>query len=822
MKRFLLVFFLLLLLLGVLGTVGGAGLIFWVSRDLPSYTQISDYRPPQATTVYARDGSILGYFYDEKRFLAHLSEMPPMLPKAFLAAEDASFYEHNGINPKAIVRAFIQNLISGSITGGGSTITQQLVKRLLLSSERSYIRKLKEAILAYRLERYLSKDDILNIYLNQIFFGHSAYGVEAAARTYFGKHVGELNLAECAVLAALPQAPSNTNPFTNPQATRDRQRYVLRRMVVEEFITQEEHDAALAFPMIYRSMPDPSWKLGAWYLEEVRRTLISFFQEQNILDLDLRMERFGRDALYNSGLHIHTSMEPAHQRAAELALRQGLLDTSKRHGWIGPLDHLRPDEFENFLEKNIFVPQDLDNAGWTKALVTKVDPKGAEVRLGSLKGFIDARWTTWCRKPNPDLAPEEPGQVRAPNQFLNVGDVVWVSAVGANGELNPVGAPVSSGPNGIPAYDSRKVTFNTPIQLCLEQYPAVNGALVSEEVGSGDIVALVGGYEYSVHDQYNRATQAIRQPGSAFKPVVYSAALDNGFTAASIIDDSPFISERSLEENSTLWRPANYSGVFYGPTLLRTALVRSRNVCTIKVAQRLGTSVIVERAHSLGIEGNIQQDLSISLGSHAITPLTLNEVYTAFAGGGERSRPRLIQRITDIWGQNIVNFMPEKIYAVSPHNAFLIASILKDITVDGTARRARFLSRIFSGKTGTTNEERDAWFVGFSPSLVTTVYTGYDTPKPMGKFETGSRVAVPIFASYRQEVEKFYPEEDFPIPPGIRILNIDAQNGFLSGPLSENTYNLPFITGTEPTIVSGAPRQRGDDDTRGAEEIFQQ
>ncbi len=819
MKRFLFISLIVILCLGVLGAISGAGLVFWASRDLPSYTQVSDYRPLQVTTVYAKDGSVIGYFYDEKRFLVNLAEMPPLLPKAFLAAEDASFYEHDGINPKAIIRAFVKNLRAGQTVEGGSTITQQLVKRLLLTSERSYMRKLKEAILAYRLERYLSKDDILNMYLNQIFFGHSSYGVEAAARTYFGKHVGELTLAECAVLAALPQAPSRTNPYADPQATKERQRYVLRRMLAEEFITPEQHDEAVNAPLVYRSMPDPSWKLGAWYLEEVRRSLISFLQEQNVLDLDLPLERYGRDALYNSGLHIYTSMDPVHQKAAEIALRKGLLETSKRHGCLGPIEKIPADKFDEFLEKNVFVPQDLDNAGWVKALVTKVNAKEAQVRMGSFTGIISADKMAWCRVPNTALDAAEPGQTLTPNQALNVGDIVWVSAVGAKGEANPVGFPAS---DEIPAYNSDAVTFGKPIMLSLEHYPAVSGAIISQEVDAGNVLALAGGYEYSVNDQYNRATQASRQPGSAFKPVVYSAALDNGFTAASLIEDAPFISDRGTDDNLSQWRPSNFDGVFYGPIMLRTALAKSRNLCTIRLAHTLGVQPIIDRAKALGIEGQIPQDLSISLGSYALTPMTLNEVYTAFAGNGQRVRPRMIQRITDSWGHNIVTFAPEKIDAVSPQNAYVMASMLKEVITGGTAHRAKHLTRTLAGKTGTTNEERDAWFVGFSPFLVTTVYAGYDTPKPMGKNETGSRVAVPIFASYRQEVELLYPEADFTMPPGVRMLSIDADNGYLAGLTSERVVEVPFITGTEPTAVSGAPRKRGDDDVRGAEELFQQ
>jgi penicillin-binding protein 1A len=364
------------------------------------------------------------------------------------------------------------------------------------------------------------------------------------------------------------------------------------------------------------------------------------------------------------------------------------------------------------------------------------------------------------------------------------------------------------------------VDFDTPIALSLEQIPALSGAIVSQKITNGDLLALVGGYQFGHNDQFNRATQARRQPGSAFKSVVYSAALDNGFTAASMIDDGPFVGDHSTNQDT--WRPSNFDGVFYGPILLNTALARSRNLCTIRVAQRLGPQIIIDRAYALGIGGNIPQNLTISLGSHSITPLTLNEAYTAFASNGQRVRPRMVQRIDDSWGRTIVTFAPEKIDAISPQNAFVMASMLKNAITSGTGHRARHLTRPIGGKTGTTNEARDAWFVGFSPFLVTTVYVGHDTPRPMGRNETGSRVAVPIFARYMQEVELLYPDTDFTIPPGVHIVSVDANNGQLAGLMSERVYQLPFIAGTEPTIISGAPRRRGDDDVRSAEEIFQQ
>jgi penicillin-binding protein 1A len=526
-------------------------------------------------------------------------------------------------------------------------------------------------------------------------------------------------------------------------------------------------------------------------------------------------------------------MDTVHQTAAVTALRQGLLDTSKRHGWKGLIENIPPDEINSYIEKHPFRPQELDNAGWVKAIVTEVNAKEAQVRLGDYKGVISARMTEWCRVPNTNRASEDAGQIRKPDKVLAVGDIVWVSAVGAQGTSNPLGAPAGIRlsdvyPNSATAapiitpYDSSKITLETPIALCLEQMPEVDGALISQETKDGDIVALVGGYTPPPGNHFNRATRAKRQPGSSFKPVVYSAALDHGFTAASMIKDAPVVGELGTNDPNALWRPSNFDGIFYGPILLRTALVKSRNLCTIRLAQQIGIPTIVDRALLMGVDSGIPSDPSISLGSYAVTPVTMTEVYTSFASGGQRVRPRLVQRIADSWGQTVVNFVPEKIPSISPQNAYIIDSMLKDVIRHGTGYRAKSLTHIIGGKTGTTNEERDAWFIGFSPFLVSTVYVGYDENKPMGKFETGSRVAVPIFTQYRQEIEDLYPNQDFTMPPGLKTVDVDEASGFLAGKDSAKIVSLTFLNGSEPKITAGEPIKRGDDDLGSAINLFKQ
>lgn len=802
----------LLLTLGIVGALGiaaaaglAAMLVVWASHDLPSFTRIADYRPPLVTTVYARDGSVMGYFYREKRFLAPLDKMSPRVPQAFLAAEDDGFYRHEGIDPIAIFRAFLKNMQAGSIKQGGSTITQQIVKRLLLTSEKSYERKIKEAILAYRLEKYLSKDEILTIYLNQIYLGGGAYGVEAAARTYFGKHINELSLAEAAVIGGLPQAPSKYNPFRDPDATRQRQMYVLHRMLELGWINRAEYDEAVAQPLVYRSMDDSGWREGAWYLEEVRRQLIDFFSEANVKRLGLKVDRYGEDAIYELGLHVRTSMEPVHQAAAEKALRTGLDDASHRHGWRGPLQRLKPAEYDAFLKHENFTPAALADGAWARALVTKVVPQGAEVRLGAYRGFIDVKTMAWCRTPDVRYAPEHVAAVKDARKVLEVGDVVWVSALGADGKAA--------------SYNPSLVSQAGVIQLSLEQYPDVQGAVVSIEPDSGDVLALVGGYSFS-DSQFNRAVQARRQPGSSFKPIVYSAAMDHGFTAGSVVLDAPFVYLN--EYTDKIWRPENFEGVFYGPTLLRTALAKSRNLCTIRVAQKIGIPAVIERATALGLEGPFPNELSVSLGAVAVSPINMAEAYTAFAAEGRVAKRRFIHSIQDAWGETLFESKPDVREVLSPQNAFIMATLMKEVVQDGTATRAKALGRPLAGKTGTTNDERDAWFIGYTPHLVTAVYVGFDQVAPMGKFETGGRAALPIFVDYRKVVEPSYPPDDFPMPPGIVMVRVDGKTGQIAGPGSETSYLLPFQLGTQPTSTAGDPVHRGDDDTKSAEDLLKQ
>ena len=797
MKRIVIFLLVSATTLGILGGLAVFGVYVWASRDLPSITKVQDYRPAQVTTVYARDGSVMGYFFREKRFLVNLDNMSPYLAKAFIAAEDGRFYHHEGVDIYAIARAFLANLREGGVSQGGSTITQQLVKQLLVGNERSYVRKIREAILAYDLEKYLTKDQILYIYLNHIYLGNSSYGVEAAARTYFAKHVNELTLAECAVLACLPKAPSANNPFTKPQTTRDRQLWVLGRMLIEGFITKEEHDAAVAQPLEYKTMADPSWTVGSWYLEEVRRQLIAFFAEDNVRRLGIAIDMYGEQAVYDGGLHVHTAMDPLHQRAAEYALRAGLNEADHRRGWRGPVEQIPAAEYDAFLKKHKFTPQALDNAGWTKALVVKVTKDGADVRLGDYKGYIHVRTMSWCRTPNPRVAAASAAAIREATRVLAPGDVVWVSAIGARGMANPVSFPADpdNKKNPAPAYDPYAVTKEAVIQLSLEQMPDLQGAVASIEVDSGDLVAIAGGYAFSPESQFNRATQARRQPGSSFKPIVYSAAVDQGFTPGTIVYDTPF----ALPDRYTrrVWTPGNADGKFLGPLPVSRALAASRNVCTVRVAQQVGMELVIQRAHDLGISGDIPAVLAVSLGSYEATPQTMAEAYTAFANQGKRIKPRIITTINNSWDETLVSFEPDVQEAISPQNAFIMDYLLKGVITGGTGSAARVLGRPMAGKTGTSNDERDAWFIGFTPHLVTSVYVGYDNNIPMGRSEYGGKAALPIFIKYRRVADPLYAPDDFATPPGISwSRGGTSEDGTASG-------GFPYITAIPPRSDGG-------------------
>lgn len=742
-----------LFLFGIfLAVAGGAGLYLWAEQDLPGFTKLSDYSPPLATTVRARDGQILGYFYREKRFLIPLSMMSPITVKAFLAAEDSGFYQHEGVDLLGIVRAAVKNLIAGGIVQGGSTITQQVIKSMLLTPERSYERKLKEVILAYRLERYLSKDEILTIYLNQIFLGAKAYGVEAAAREYFGIPASDLSTAQAALLAGLPKAPSLYSPYRNPERARERQLYVLDRLREQRWITTEEYRQAVEEPLLYTAMEDPSWKIGPYYLEEVRRQLI---------------ERYSEEEVYAGGLQVRTNVDMEHQIRADEALRSGLRATAKRHGWQGPIKHLDPGTEDEFLHDQV-VPAGIKAGEWVQVVVQQVDKGSAQVRFGSHTGTIAVGTMAWARTPNPKRAPEEVAKIADARTVLKPGDVVWASVLEQGG--------------------------SAPWKLALEQEPKVEGALVSMNPQTGEVLALCGGYDF-FRSQFNRATQALRQPGSAFKPIVYSAALDNGFTAASTVLDAPIVVD---DGSGKLWKPGNFEGIFYGPTLLRTALVKSRNLVTIRIAQRIGITTVIERAKALGLNGLLEPNLSLSLGSGQFTPLNMCQAYTAFANEGTMVVPRLIESVTSPWGEQLFTAQPETSAAISPENAYIVSTLLQQVVQDGTAARAKALGRPVAGKTGTTNDEQDAWFIGFSPYLLTGVWVGYDQVQPMGRFETGSRAALPIWIAYRSEVEDQYPEQNFKAPASIIMARVDARTGALSSS-TQGSYVLPFMPGTEPT-----------------------
>ena len=769
-KRIFRWFFWLIFLSALIGAAGIAGIFFYLAEGLPRISSLADYRPPVVTTVYSDDERKIAEFYRERRIVLPLPEVPKMLIEAFIAAEDSRFYQHKGVDILSIIRAFFKNLEAGSIVQGGSTITQQVTKSFLLTPERSYTRKIKEAILAYRIEKTFSKQEVLYLYLNQIYLGHGAYGVAAAAENYFGKSVKDMNLAECAMLAGLPQAPSRYSPFRHPERAKQRQIYALNRMVEEGYITKVQATEAIDTPLDVKPRRN-------WYIEKV-----PIYTEHVRREIE-RM--FGKDTLYEEGLKIYTAVNIEMQKAARAEIDIGLRDLDKRQGYRGPLKHLSPEEIEE-VAQNLQTGEEpplLDIGRIVTGIVIDVNDTTdtVTVRLGPVLGSLKLADMRWARKPNPDVAWYE-ARVRHPGQVLSVGDVIDVRIKG-------------------------KPEKSDMVDLSLEQAPEVQAALLCIESATGQVKVMVGGRDFK-ESKFNRAIQSRRQPGSAFKPVIYSAALDKGFTPASVIIDSPIVFLDTQRDHT--WKPRNYGRKFYGPTLLREALAKSRNVVTVKVLQAIGIDYTIDYARKLGISSHISNNLSIALGSSGLSLLELVAAYSVFANQGYLISPVFITRIVDRSGKVIYEANPERKKVIEESTAYIMTSLLQSVVQNGTGRRVRALKRPVAGKTGTTNDLFDAWFVGFTPEYVTGTWVGLDDEGPLGKGETGSRAASPIWLGFMKKILEDKPVKVFQVPEGVVFSKIDAETGLLPVPETRKTLFECFKEGTVPTRYTKRPQKEAD------------
>jgi len=753
------------LVVTLLGALGGVGVYYFLSEDLPTISTLTDYHPPVITTVYADDNQKIAEFYNERRIVVPLSEIPKMLVEAFVAAEDARFYKHRGIDLLSIVRAFLKNLEAGTIVQGGSTITQQVTKSFFLTPEKSYTRKLKEAILAYRIDKVFNKEEILYLYLNQIYLGHGAYGVEAASENYFGKSAKNLNMAECAILAGLPQAPSRYSPFRYPERAKQRQIYVLNRMVEEGYITNIQATEAINTELDIK--PRRNWYIEAvpFYTEYVRQYI---------------EKKYGADMLLNEGLKVYTAVNIEMQKIARAEIRKGLLQLDKRQGYRGPLRHLQPEEIESFA-KELAVEQlsnPLQIGHTVKGIVIKVDDKkkSVTVRLGKQLGVIDIKAMDWARKPDPEVAYRKE-MIKRPGKALRTGDVILVSL-----KEKPEDADLW--------------------HLALEQEPKVQGALLCIEAGTGHVKTMIGGLNFK-ESQFNRAIQSRRQPGSAFKPIVYAAALDMGYTPATTIIDSPIVFQD--EEQDFKWKPKNYGKKFYGPTLMRQALAKSRNVVTIKILQDIGIDYVIDYARKLGITSNMNRDLSIALGSSGVSLLELVNAYSVFNNKGYFVEPFFVTKVVDRDGNVLEEFIPGKEKVIEKNTAFIMTNLLEGVVQSGTGWRAKALKRPTAGKTGTTNDLFDAWFVGYTSRYTTGVWVGFDEEASLGQHETGSRAASPIWVEFMKQVLADKPVRIFQVPESVVFSKIDAKTGLLPIPESEKTIFECFKEGTVPTEYTPKP-----------------
>ena len=769
--------FILTVIVGFIGCGAIASVFFYLSRDLPKINSLEDYRPATVTNVFSDDGRKIGEFYKERRIVIPLDQMPQNLINAFMAAEDSRFMEHPGIDIQSIIRASIKNFKAGTIVQGGSTITQQVTKSFLLTPERTYKRKLKEALLAYRIEKKFTKQEILYLYLNQIYLGHGAYGVEAASENYFGKHAKDLTLAECAMLAGLPQAPSRYSPFRYPDRAKQRQIYTLNRMKEEGMISNLQVTEAIDTKLDIK--PRKNWFIERvpCYTEHVRRYV---------------EKKYGADMLYTQGLNIHTAVNIELQKMARTAVKKGLADLDKRTGYRGPTKNISALQVESFCRE---VADELDGnllekGGIYNGVVLAVDDenKVTRVRVGDFHGLIRLATMTWARTPDPKVAYYQT-KVRTPSQVLKTGDVIQVQVV-------------------------NEIMEDNEFEFSLYQEPVAQAALLSIEAETGQVKTMIGGRDFR-DSQFNRAYQSRRQPGSAFKPILYAAALDKGYTAASVIIDSPVVFEDT--ERDFVWKPQNYKEKFYGPTLFREALTKSRNVVTIKILQDIGIDYVIDYARRLGITSEINRDLSIALGSSGVSLLELVNAYSVFSNLGYRIEPVFITKIYDRDNKLLESSKLVRKKVIDMSTAYIMTSMLESVVKHGTGHRVRALKRPVAGKTGTTNNLFDAWFLGYTPRYTTGVWVGLDQEAPLGKGETGSRAASPIWLDYMQQALEGKPVRTFNVPEGIVFAKIDAKTGLLPIAESEKTIFECFKEGTIPTEHTPKPNA-----VQGTEDLFKQ
>jgi penicillin-binding protein 1A len=749
----------------------GIGLWYVWSSNLPYIGSLKDYNPPIITEIFDDNGQVIARFSDERRILVPLQEISYHTIKGFIAAEDDRFFQHRGIDFVSIIRAFFKNIKARKIEQGGSTITQQVTKSLLLKNPaRTYKRKVREALLSLQIEREFSKEQILYLYLNQIYLGHGQYGVEAASRRYFGKKASELNIAESALLAGLARAPSKDSPIKHVDRARARQKYVLERMREEGFITDKEYDEALTTPLHIEPDKDEALEKAAHFLEHIRRIV---------------ERKYGRHLLYKGGLKIYTTVNLEMQAAAKDAVIRGVQEFDKREGFRGPMGTIYPGDETLFIEqmRKLLHDNPLTEGSITQGMVVQVDSKRKEtlVRIGDELGLLPLSGMKWARRPDVEK-PYYEEELEDPAEVLAPGDTILVKVV----------KKLEGSPNWI---------------LALEQEPEAEAALICIDAKTGHVKAMVGGLDFS-ESQFNRATQARRQPGSAFKPIIYTTALDNGFTPSTIIIDAPFISPIGDDkEEEKLWKPKNYKEKFFGPTLFRTGIIKSRNIITIKILEKVGVNNAIEYAQRMGIESSLNADLSLALGSSGTSLLELTRAYSVFANGGMLLEPIFITKIVDRNGKILEENHPSFTEALSPETAAVMTDLLEAVVQEGTGWRIKALNKPVAGKTGTTDDLRDAWFLGFTPELVTGVWVGYDDRRPMGKGETGSRAASPIFLYFMRQVLRGKPVVPFEHPGGVVVTKIDTKTGLLASPYSEKTCFQAFKKGTEPTVYSPRPDQ---------------